>query len=237
MASLEQALKEAQGARMRLIATDGVFSMDGTYAPLKEICDLADRYNALVMVDDSHASGFVGPQGRGTAARLGVTDRVDIITSTFGKALGGAGGGFTAGKQEIIDLLRQRSRPYLFSNTLSPAIAGAAIEAIKMAEHENLQDILFDNVHYFKTAMIKEGFQVPEGDHPIVPIMLEDALLAQKMATLLLEKGIYAVAFFYPVVPKGKARIRVQISAAHTKEQLAYGVSQFVSCKKQALES
>ncbi len=239
MASLEEALQaaEAEQARMKLIATDGVFSMDGTYAPLDKICALADKYNALVMVDDSHASGFVGPQGKGTAARFGVEKRVDIVTSTFGKALGGAGGGFTSGRQEIIDLLRQRSRPYLFSNTLSPAVAGAAIEAIKLAQQGDLQKTLFHNVAYFKGAMKKAGFTVPEGDHPIVPIMLGDALLAQKMAALLLERGIYAVAFFFPVVPKEKARIRVQISAAHSEEQLAYAVEQFIACKQLALEA
>ncbi len=237
MNSLEQALKESQDARIRLIATDGVFSMDGTYAPLDEICKLADTYNALVMVDDSHASGFVGPQGRGTAAYFGVSERVDIVTSTFGKALGGAGGGFTSGRQEIIDLLRQRSRPYLFSNSLSPAIAGAALKAIELAESGRLQEKLFANVTLFKESMTKAGFTVPEGNHPIVPIMLEDALLAQKMATLLLEAGIYGVAFFYPVVPKGKARIRVQISAAHTEKQLTYAIEQFINCKQRALES
>ncbi len=231
MKSLEDALKASQGARMRLIATDGVFSMDGTYAPLDEICRLADTYDALVMVDESHASGFVGDQGKGTPTRFGVAHRVDIVTGTFGKALGGAGGGFTSGRQEIIDLLRQRSRPYLFSNTLSPAVAGAAIKAIEIAEQGELRKKLFDNVEYFKSALKDEGFQVPEGDHPIVPIMLGDALVAQKMAALLLERGIYGVAFFYPVVPQGKARIRVQISAAHSKEDLSYAIKQCVECR------
>ncbi len=231
MNSLEEALKASQGARMRLIATDGVFSMDGTYAPLDEICRLADTYNALVMVDESHASGFVGDKGRGTPTRFGVADRVDIVTGTFGKALGGAGGGFTSGRQEIIDLLRQRSRPYLFSNTLSPAVAGAAIKAIEIAETGELQKKLFDNVAYFKGALQDAGFQVPEGDHPIVPIMLGDALVAQKMGALLLERGIYGVAFFYPVVPQGKARIRVQISAAHSKEDLTYAIAQCIECR------
>ncbi len=231
MNSLEEALKASQGARMRLIATDGVFSMDGTYAPLDEICRLADTYNALVMVDESHASGFVGEKGRGTPTRFGVADRVDIVTGTFGKALGGAGGGFTSGRQEIIDLLRQRSRPYLFSNTLSPAVAGAAIKAIEIAETGELQKKLFDNVAYFKGALQDAGFQVPEGDHPIVPIMLGDALVAQKMGALLLERGIYGVAFFYPVVPQGKARIRVQISAAHSKEDLTYAIAQCIECR------
>ncbi len=231
MNSLEEALKASQGARMRLIATDGVFSMDGTYAPLDEICRLADTYNALVMVDESHASGFVGDKGRGTPTRFGVADRVDIVTGTFGKALGGAGGGFTSGRQEIIDLLRQRSRPYLFSNTLSPAVAGAAIKAIEIAETGELQKKLFDNVAYFKGALQDAGFQVPEGDHPIVPIMLGDALVAQKMGALLLERGIYGVAFFYPVVPQGKARIRVQISAAHSKEDLTYAIAQCIACR------
>ena len=221
MGDLEGKLKEAQTARMRLIATDGVFSMDGTFAPLDAICELADRYEALVMVDDAHATGFVGKTGRGTPELFGVTERVDIITSTLGKALGGASGGFTSGRKEIIALLRQRSRPYLFSNTLAPAVVAAGVKAIDLlSSSSELREKLEGNTRYFREAMTAKGFQIKEGTHPIVPIMLGDARLAQEMASELLQEGIYVIGFSYPVVPKGKARIRVQISAAHEREHL-----------------
>ena len=232
MADLEERLKEAQASRFCLIVTDGVFSMDGFIANLKEICDLADRYNALVMVDDSHAAGFVGQKGRGTHELCGVTGRLDIITGTLGKALGGASGGYVSGRKEIIALLRQRSRPYLFSNTLAPSMAVAAIKVLDMlTQSTSLRDILFENTQYYRAALKKVGFVIPEGEHPIVPIMLGDAVLAQKMSGLLLEKGIYATAFAYPVVPLNKARIRTQVSAGHTRQDLDYAVNAFVEIK------
>jgi len=214
MDQLEDRLKESQSARLRLIATDGVFSMDGTIARLKDITDLAERYNALVMVDDSHATGFVGATGRGSGEYNGVMGKIDIFTSTLGKALGGASGGFTTGRQEIIDLLRQRSRPYLFSNTLAPAITAAGIEVFKiLSASTELRDKLERNTIYFREKMTQAGFQIVKGNHPIVPVMLHSAALSQKMAAALLEEGIYVIGFFFPVVPKGQARIRVQISA------------------------
>jgi glycine C-acetyltransferase len=230
MGDLEAKLKEAKTARMRLIATDGVFSMDGTFAPLDAICDLADRHEALVMVDDSHATGFVGKTGRGTPELFDVTERVDIITSTLGKALGGASGGFTSGRKEIIALLRQRSRPYLFSNTLAPPVVAAGVKAIDLlSSSAELREKLEGNTRYFREAMTAKGFQIKEGTHPIVPIMLGDARLAQETASELLEEGIYVIGFSYPVVPKGKARIRVQISAAHEREDLDRAIDAFAA--------
>ncbi len=228
MSALEDILKQAQSHNIRLIATDGVFSMDGDVAKLGEICDLAEEYDALVMVDDSHASGFFGPSGRGSIDHCGVMGRVDIITSTLGKALGGASGGFTSGRQEIVDILRQRSRPYLFSNTLAPAIVAAGIACIVMlSEKTELRDRLEENTIYFREKMTEAGFDIRPGIHPIVPIMLRDAQLAQDMAANMLEKGIYVIGFSFPVVPKGEARIRVQISAAHTKEHLDLAIEAF----------
>jgi glycine C-acetyltransferase len=230
MADLEQKLIEAREARARriLITTDGVFSMDGTVAELGKICDLADDYGAMVHHDDCHATGFMGEQGRGVHEYRGVMDRVDIITGTFGKALGGGSGGFTAARQEIVDILRQRSRPYLFSNTLAPAICAASLKVLDMLEASTaLRDTLHDNTRYFRDQMQAHGFAVPEGDHPIVPVMLGDAVVAQKMSERLLQLGIYAIGFFYPVVPQGKARIRVQISAGHTRENLDKAVAAF----------
>ena len=230
MADLEQKLIEARdaGARRILITTDGVFSMDGTVAELGKICDLADQYGAMVHHDDCHATGFMGEQGRGDHEYRGVMDRVDIITGTFGKALGGGSGGFTAARQEIVDILRQRSRPYLFSNTLAPAICAASLKVLDMLEASTaLRDTLHDNTRYFRDQMQAHGFAVPEGDHPIVPVMLGDAVVAQKMSERLLRLGIYAIGFFYPVVPQGKARIRVQISAGHTREDLDKAVAAF----------
>jgi glycine C-acetyltransferase len=230
MADLEVQLKAAKeaGARRILITTDGVFSMDGTIAQLDAICDLADQYGALVHHDDCHAVGFMGKTGRGVHEHCGVMDRVDIITGTFGKALGGGSGGYTSGRQEIIDILRQRSRPYLFSNTLAPAICAASLKVLDMLQASTeLRDHLHDNTQYFREQMQAAGFSVPAGDHPIVPVMLGEAQLAQKMSKRLLELGIYAVGFFFPVVPKGKARIRVQISAAHTKADLDKAVAAF----------
>ncbi len=228
MADLENKLEEAQSSRFRMIATDGVFSMDGTIANLKGICDLADKYDALVMVDDSHSVGFMGAHGKGTHEHCGVMGRVDIITGTFGKALGGASGGYTSGRKEIVELLRQRSRPYLFSNTLPPAIAATSLKVIEMlSSTTELRDKLESNTKYFREKMGKLGFTIVPGEHPIVPIMLGDAVLAQKMASMLLDKGIYVIGFSYPVVPKGKARIRTQISAAHTTEDLNYAIEKF----------
>jgi len=236
MADLEvqlQAAKEA-GARRILVTTDGVFSMDGTIAQLDVICDLAEKYDAMVHHDDCHATGFMGAQGRGVHEYCNVIDRVDITTGTFGKALGGGSGGYTAGRQEIIDLLRQRSRPYLFSNTLTPSICAASLTVLDMLEASTeLRDRLHDNTQYFRAQMLAHGFAVPEGDHPIVPVMLGDAVVAQKMSQRLLELGIYAVGFFYPVVPKGKARIRVQISAGHTRENLDKAVAAFSQAQQE----
>lgn len=230
MQDLEDKLKQAKeaGARRILITTDGVFSMDGTIAQLDKICDLADRYDAMVHHDDCHAVGFMGKKGRGIHEYCGVMDRVDIITGTFGKALGGASGGYTSGRKEIVDMLRQRSRPYLFSNTVAPAICAATIKVLDMlTESTELRDRLQDNTRYFRESMRTAGFDVDEGDHPIVPVMLGDAVLAQKMSQKLLERGVYAIGFFYPVVPKGKARIRTQISAAHTRQDLDTAVTAF----------
>lgn len=228
MEELEARLKETQDCRIRLIATDGVFSMDGTIADLQSICNLADTYNALVMVDDSHSVGVLGQGGRGTHEYCDVMGRVDIITGTFGKALGGASGGYTSGRQEIIDLLRQRSRPYLFSNTVAPPIAAATIRALELiSSSDDLLSGLEANTTYFRTRMREMGFDVPNGDHPIVPIMLGEARLATQMADRLLERGIYVIGFSFPVVPKGQARIRVQISAAHSRENLDYAIEQF----------
>lgn len=232
MADLEEKLKEAQNNRFRLIVTDGVFSMDGFIANLKEICSLADRYNALVMVDDSHAAGFVGQKGRGTHEYCGVTRRIDVITGTLGKALGGASGGYASGRKEIIALLRQRSRPYLFSNTLAPSMTAASIKVLDiLMQSTALRDKLFENTRYYRAALKNAGFTIPEGEHPIVPIMLGDAVLAQKASGMLLEKGIYATAFFYPVVPINKARIRTQVSAEHTRDDLDYAIRAFIEIK------
>jgi glycine C-acetyltransferase len=230
MEDLRLKLTEAKenGARRILITTDGVFSMDGTIAQLDKICDLADEFDAIVHHDDCHATGFMGKNGKGVHEYCGVMDRVDIITSTFGKALGGASGGFTSGRKEIIDMLRQRSRPYLFSNTVAPSICAATLEVIDMLnESTSLRDKLEDNTHYFRKGMRDAGFAIDEGDHPIVPVMLGDANLAQNMSKKLLDEGIYAIGFFFPVVPKGKARIRTQISAAHSKEDLDKAIKAF----------
>lgn len=236
MESLEEQLKQADkdGANIKLIATDGVFSMDGIIANLEGICDLADKYNALVMVDDSHAVGFVGKTGRGTPEYRNVMGRVDIITGTLGKALGGASGGYTSGRKEIIDLLRQRSRPYLFSNTVAPAIVGASLKVLEMLMEDNKYKAKLDeNTKYFREGIKKIGLNIIEGEHPIVPIMLGDAVLSQKMAEKLLEKGVYVVGFYFPVVPKGKARIRTQISAAHSKEDLDFALNAFKDVKEE----
>ncbi|MBC7960255.1 MAG: glycine C-acetyltransferase [Vallitaleaceae bacterium] len=236
MEDLERALKEAddKGARIKLIATDGVFSMDGIIANLKGICDLAEKYNALVMVDDSHATGFIGKTGRGTHEFHEVMDRVDIITGTFGKALGGASGGFTSGRKEIISLLRQRSRPYLFSNTLAPVMTYTTLQILrKLSETTHYRDKLEENTKYFREQMKATGFNIIEGVHPIVPIILGDAVIASTMANKMLEKGIYVVGFYYPVVPKGKARIRTQISAAHSKKDIDEAVAAFVQVKSE----
>ncbi|WP_160136829.1 glycine C-acetyltransferase [Chryseobacterium sp. c4a] len=220
--------------RFKIIVTDGVFSMDGIVADLKGVCDLADKYDALVMVDDSHATGFIGKTGRGTHEANEVMGRVDIITSTLGKALGGALGGFTSGKKEIIDMLRQRSRPYLFSNSLAPGIVGAALKVLDMiSDNTSLRDQVMENAEYFRTEMKAKGFDIPDGDAAIVPVMLYDAPLSQKMAEKLMDEGIYVIGFFYPVVPKGKARIRVQLSAAHTKEHLDKAIAAFEKVGKE----
>jgi glycine C-acetyltransferase len=234
MTDLEDQLKAAQAQRFRVIVTDGVFSMDGDIARLKDICDLADKYDALVMVDDSHATGFIGKTGRGTHEHCGVMGRVDIITSTLGKALGGAMGGFTSGKKEVIEMLRQRSRPYLFSNSLAPSIVGAANRVFDLlSSTTELRDRLEVNTLHFKEGARKAGFDTKPGDSPIVPIMLYDAPLAQKFAERLLTKGIYAIGFFYPVVAKGQARIRVQVSAAHSTEQLNHAIAAFTEVGKE----
>jgi glycine C-acetyltransferase len=232
MNALEDALKKTQGKRLRLVATDGVFSMDGYLAKLKDIVALAERYRAMVMVDESHATGFIGPTGRGTPEELGVLDKIDVITSTLGKALGGASGGFTTGRREIVDLLRQRSRPYLFSNSLAPSIAGASIAVFELLETEStLRERVMGNAKRFREGMTKAGFEIKPGIHPIVPIMLGDAKLAQNMAAKLLTEGIYVIGFSYPVVPKGEARIRVQLSAAHTDEQIDRAIAAFVKVR------
>lgn len=234
MADLEKQLQAADGARFKIIVTDGVFSMDGYVAQLDKICDLADKYNALVMVDECHATGFIGKTGRGTVELRNVIGRVDIITGTLGKALGGAMGGFTTGRKEIIDILRQRSRPYLFSNSLAPSIVGASIAVFDLLnETTELRDKLEDNVNYFKAGIKSSGFDIKDGDSAIVPIMLYDAALSQKFADRLLEEGIYVIGFFYPVVPKEQARIRVQLSAAHEKEHLDKAIAAFTKVGKE----
>lgn len=235
MANLEKQLISANenGARFKLIVTDGVFSMDGLVAPLDKICDLADKYDALVMIDECHAAGFIGKTGRGTLEDKGVLNRIDIITGTLGKALGGAMGGYTTGKKEIIDMLRQRSRPYLFSNSLAPAIVGASIKVFEMlSNNTELRDTLEWNTNYFKKGMKEAGFDIINGDSAIVPVMLYDAQLSQNMANMLLKEGIYVIGFFFPVVPKEKARIRVQLSAAHTKAHLDKAISAFTKVGK-----
>ncbi|SFR17449.1 2-amino-3-ketobutyrate coenzyme A ligase [Lentzea waywayandensis] len=232
MDDLERQLKDAADARYRLIATDGVFSMDGYLAPLDEICDLAERYNALVMVDDSHAVGFTGPTGRGTPELFGVQDRVDIVTGTLGKALGGASGGYTSGRKEIVELLRQRSRPYLFSNSLAPSITAAAIATLDMlSSSTDLLAQLRSNTELFRRRMTEEGFDLLPGEHPIIPVMIGDAAEAAKLADLLLEQGIYVIGFSYPVVPHGKARIRTQMSASHTTEDVNRAVDAFIAAR------
>ncbi|RYD81524.1 MAG: glycine C-acetyltransferase [Sphingobacteriales bacterium] len=234
MEELEERLKETQNLRSRIIVTDGVFSMDGTIAQLDKICDLADKYNALVMVDESHAAGFMGKTGRGSIEHCGVIGRVDIITGTLGKALGGAMGGYTTGRKDIIEQLRQKSRPYLFSNSLSPVIVGASIAVFDMIkESTQLRDQLEENTKYFRKEMTERGFDIKPGEHAIVPIMLYEAPLAQKFAEKLLEEDIYVVGFFFPVVPKGKARIRVQLSAGHTREHLDKAINAFTKVGKE----
>lgn len=234
MAALEEALRKTQDKRIRMIATDGVFSMDGYLAKLDVICDLAEKYNALVMVDDSHATGFIGKTGRGTPEECGVLHRIDVMTSTLGKALGGASGGFTTGKKEIVDLLRQRSRPYLFSNTVAPAIVGASLAVFELLEKEGtLRERVMQNAKQFREGMSKAGFTIKPGIHPIAPIMLGDARLAADMAAAMLEEGIYVIGFSYPVVPKGEARIRVQLSAAHTPEHVERAIAAFTKVGKQ----
>ncbi len=234
MADLEEKLKATQHARSRMIATDSVFSMDGTIAQLDKICALAEKYDAIVMIDECHSSGFMGKTGRGVHELCGVMDKVDIITGTLGKALGGASGGFTSGRKEVIDMLRQKSRPYLFSNTVAPAVVGASIAVLDMiSETTELRDKLEENTNYFRSAMTAAGFELKPGNHPIVPVMLYDAVLAQKMSDALLNEGIYVVGFFYPVVAKGNARIRVQLSAAHSREQLEKAVAAFTKIGKE----
>ncbi len=234
MAALEEALRKTQDKRIRMIATDGVFSMDGYLAKLDVVCDLAEKYNALVMVDDSHATGFIGKTGRGTPEECGVLHRIDVMTSTLGKALGGASGGFTTGKKEIVDLLRQRSRPYLFSNTVAPAIVGASLAVFELLEKEGtLRERVMQNAKQFREGMAKAGFTIKPGIHPIAPIMLGDARLAADMAAAMLEEGIYVIGFSYPVVPKGEARIRVQLSAAHTPEHVDRAIAAFTKVGKQ----
>ncbi len=233
MTDLEEQLKQAGSSRRKLIVTDGSFSMDGTIAQLDKICDLADKYDALVMIDECHSTGFIGKTGRGTHEHCNVMDRVDIITGTYGKALGGASGGFTAARKEIVDILRQHSRPYLFSNTLAPAIVGASIKVLDIVSQSTaLRDKLEHNTILFRTKMTEAGFNIVEGTHPIVPVMLGEATLAQEFAIRLLEEDIYVIGFFYPVVPKGKARIRVQLSAAHDEDQIEKAINAFIKVGK-----
>lgn len=234
MQDLEEKLKEASGARHRMIATDGIFSMDGYIAKLDRVCDLAEKYNALVMVDDSHAVGFVGEHGRGTPEACGVEGRVDILTGTLGKALGGASGGYISGRKEIVDLLRQRSRPYLFSNSVAPPIVAASLKVLDLVgQSSDLRERLRENTQLFRKRMTEAGFNILPGEHPIVPVMFGDAVVASHMSELLLSKGIYAVAFSYPVVPQGKARIRTQISAAHTREEIEFAIAKFIEAKSE----
>jgi len=234
MNDLEEKLKEASGARLKMIATDGVFSMDGYIAKLPEICDLAEKYGAMVMVDDSHAVGFMGKHGRGTHEHHNVMDRVDIITGTLGKALGGASGGYTSGKKEMIDLLRQRSRPYLFSNSVAPPIVGASLKALEMlGESTELRDKLESNTRYFRSRLSEIGLEIVPGEHPIVPVMFGDAVRAARVADEMLKRGVYVIGFSYPVVPKGKARIRTQVSAAHSIEDLDFAVNAFAQAVKE----
>jgi len=232
MADLERALRESEGARDRVIVTDGVFSMDGYVAPLREICDLAEHYDALVLVDDSHATGFMGPGGRGTPALLGVADRVDIVTSTFGKALGGASGGFVSGPREVVEVLRQKARPYLFSNTIAPAVVAGTLAALDIVEgSDELRERLVANAALFRERMTAEGFELLPGEHPIVPVMFGDAALAGRIAERMLADGVYVVAFSFPVVPRGEARIRVQLSAAHSRADVERAVEAFVRAR------
>ncbi|TWU26478.1 2-amino-3-ketobutyrate coenzyme A ligase [Novipirellula galeiformis] len=234
MADLETQLKAASGCRLRLIATDGVFSMDGSIAKLPEICELADRYDASIMMDDCHATGFMGPSGRGTHEHHDVMGRIDVITGTLGKALGGASGGYTTGRREIVELLRQRSRPYLFSNSIAPPIAAGSIAALDLlSESTELRDRVMDNASYFRDAMSAAGFDLVPGEHPIIPVMLGDARVATEMSKRLLDKGVYVIGFSYPVVPKGQARIRTQMSAAHTQDDLEFAVAQFSQVKQE----
>jgi len=236
LADLEAKLIEAKGARLRMIATDGVFSMDGFIAPMKQICDLAEKHRAIVMMDDSHAVGFLGKRGRGTHEHAGCMGRVDIITGTLGKALGGASGGYTSGKKELIEVLRQHSRPYLFSNSLPPPLVAGALEVLRiLSESTELRDRLMDNATYWRKGLTELGFTLQPGEHPIVPVMLGDAVLAQKFAARLLELGVYAVGFFYPVVPKDKARIRTQMNAALTREDLDKGLAAFAQVKSELM--
>ena len=234
MSDLEAKLKEARDARFRLIATDGVFSMDGVLANLPEVCDLADRYDALVMVDDSHAVGFTGQTGAGTPEHFGVSDRIDMTTGTLGKALGGASGGYTSGRKPIIDWLRQRSRPYLFSNSLAPCIVGAALQALELlSTGDELRERLRNNTRFFREEIQKLGFSIVSGEHPIIPIMLGDAALATRVSDALLKRGVYVIGFSFPVVPQGKARIRTQMSAAHSREDLQFALEQFAAVKQE----
>jgi glycine C-acetyltransferase len=228
MGELENCLRQSRGARTRLIATDGVFSMDGFIANLRGICDLAERYDALVMVDDSHATGFMGPTGRGTPEHCGVAARIDILTGTLGKALGGGSGGYIAARREVVEWLRQRSRPYLFSNSIPPVVAAASLAVLDLLEGSTqLREQLFENARFFRAAMTQAGFDLKPGEHPIIPVMLGDAALASRMADALLERGVYVIGFSYPVVPKGQARIRTQMSAALTRAQLERAVAAF----------
>ena len=232
MADLETQLQAAQGARSRIIVTDGSFSMDGTIAQLDRICDLADKYDAIVMIDESHSSGFLGKTGRGTHEHCGVMGRIDIITGTLGKALGGASGGYTSGRKEIVELLRQRSRPYLFSNSVAPPIVAASLKVLDLlTESADLRHRLRENTRFFRGQMVQAGFNILPGEHPIVPVMFGDAVLASRFAELLLAKGVYVVAFSYPVVPQGNARIRTQISGAHTRADLEFALAKFAEAK------